>query len=316
MMSRKLFILLVGMLVFSLLVVPVGGAAEKYTIGIVLKSFSNPFWMMAKTAAEAEAVKQGVNVIVVGTTTETDPLAQVAQIEDFVTQGVDLIAVVPSDSSALVPAVEDATAKGIPVIALDSAIRSDKVKSFIASDNYAGGKMAAEFIAKQLGGKGSVAVIRGRVGDEVELERYNGFVDGLAPYRGIKLVAEGAGNWEAEQGFNVMEDFLTAHPEINAVFCESDRMVLGASGAAAAAGRTDVILVGLDGIVEALRAVEDGTITADVAQRPDLIGQYAVKYGAAFLRGEPLEKRIVTPMVLATKDNVEPLIGLWEALGF
>src|SRR5690554_5517730 len=101
MVKRKLYALLVGMLVFSLLVVPSGGAAEKYTIGIVLKSFSNPFWMMAKTAAETEAVKQGVNVIVVGTTTETDPLAQVAQIEDFVTQGVDPIAVVPSDSSAL-----------------------------------------------------------------------------------------------------------------------------------------------------------------------------------------------------------------------
>ncbi len=243
-------------------------------------------------------------------------LAQVAQIEDFVTQGVDLIAVVPSDASALVPAVEDAVAKGIPVFALDSAIRSDKVRSFIASDNYAGGKMAAEYIGEQLGGSGAVAVIRGRVGDAVELERYNGFIDGLKAYPDIKLVAEGGANWEADQGYNVMEDFLIAHPEIKAVFAESDRMILGAAGACAAAGRTDVILVGLDGIVEALRAVQDGTISADVAQRPDLIGEYAVKYGAALLRGEDVAERIVTPMELAVPDNVEPLIALWEALGF
>jgi len=204
----------------------------------------------------------------------------------------------------------------VPVINLDSPIETDKVVSYIGSDNVEGGRMAGHFIAEQLGGEGKVAVLRGRLGNPVELQRYTGFTEALAEYPGLELVAEGVANWEADQGYTVMEDFLTAHPDIQAVFAESDRMILGAAQAAAAANRDDIILVGLDGIVEALRAVADGTISADVAQRPDLMGEYAVKYGLEFLQTGKIDPVITTPMTLALPDNVEPLIAAWEALGF
>jgi len=291
-------------------------AKEDYTIGIVLKSFSNPFWLMAKTAAEDKAKELGVNVIVLGTTKEGDYAEQVAHIEDLTTRGVNLIVVVPAEASALVPAVEGAVEAGIPVINLDSPIKTDKVISFIGSDNVVGGNMAAEYIAKRLDGKGKVAVLRGRLGNPVELQRYTGFTKKLAEYPEIELVAEGVANWEADQGYTVMEDFLTAHPEIQAVFAESDRMILGAAGAAKAAGRDDIIMVGLDGIVEALRAVQNGTIAADVAQRPDLMGAYAVEYGLKYLKTGEINKVITTPMTLALSDNVAPLIEAWEVLGF
>ena len=291
-------------------------AQEDYTIGLVLKSFSNPFWMMAKTAAEAKAKELGVNVVVLGTTEEGDYQQQVAHIEDLTTQGADLIVVVPAEASALVPAVEAAVDAGIPVINLDSPIETDKVISFIGSDNVEGGKMAGNFIAEQLGGKGKVGVIRGRLGNPVELQRYEGFTEALKAYPDIELVAEGVGNWEADEGFTVMEDFLTAHPDIQAVFGESDRMILGASQAAQAAGRDDIVLVGLDGIVEALRAVQDGSISADVAQRPDLMGEYAVQYGLDYLKTGKIDPVLITPMTLAVTDNVQPLIQSWEDLGF
>jgi len=291
-------------------------AKEDYTIGLVLKSFSNPFWMMAKTAAEAKAKELGVNVVVLGTTEEGDYQQQVAHIEDLTTQGADLIVVVPAEASALVPAVEAAVDAGIPVINLDSPIETDKVISFIGSDNVEGGKMAGNFIAEQLGGKGKVGVIRGRLGNPVELQRYEGFTEALKAYPDIELVAEGVGNWEADEGFTVMEDFLTAHPDIQAVFGESDRMILGASQAAQAAGRDDIVLVGLDGIVEALRAVQDGSISADVAQRPDLMGEYAVQYGLDYLKTGKIDPVLITPMTLAVTDNVQPLIQSWEDLGF
>ena len=293
-----------------------GKPAEDFTIGIVLKSFSNPFWLMAKTAAEAEAERLGVEAIVLGITEEGDYAEQVAQIENLVARGADLIVVVPAEASALVPAVEAAIEQGVPVINLDSPIETDKVVSYIGSDNVEGGRMAGHFIAEQLGGEGKVAVLRGRLGNPVELQRYTGFTEALAEYPGLELVAEGVANWEADQGYTVMEDFLTAHPDIQAVFAESDRMILGAAQAAAAANRDDIILVGLDGIVEALRAVADGTISADVAQRPDLMGEYAVKYGLEFLQTGKIDPVITTPMTLALPDNVEPLIAAWEALGF
>ena len=287
---------------------------KKYTIGIVLKSFANPFWMMAKTAAEAEAKAQGVEVVVLGITEEGDYNGQVAHIEDLVTRKVDLIVVVPAESKALVPAVEQAIAAGIPVINLDSPIDTDKVVSFIGSDNTEGGRMAGKYIAEQLGGKGKVAVIRGRLGNPVELQRYTGFTEELKNFPNIELVAEGVGNWEADQGSTVMEDFLTAHPDIQAVFAESDRMILGAASAAKAANRTEIILVGLDGIEEALTAVKDGMISADVAQRPDLMGQYAVQYGLELLKTGKIDKTIITPMTLALPDNVDPLIEAWTSL--
>jgi ribose transport system substrate-binding protein len=291
-------------------------AEESYTIGIVLKSFSNPFWMMAKTAAETKAKELGVDVVVLGTTEEGDYAQQVAHIEDLTTKGVDLIVVVPAEASALVPAVEAAVDAGIPVINLDSPIETDKVSAFIGSDNVEGGRMAGEFIAEQLGGEGQVAVIRGRLGNPVEQQRYDGFNEAIKEVAGIELVAEGVGNWEADQGYTVMEDFLTAHPEIKAVFAESDRMALGASQAAQAAGRDDILVVGLDGIVEALRAVKDGSMAADVAQRPDLMGEYAVQYGLELLKTGKIDPVLITPMTLAVSDNVQPLIDAWEALGF
>jgi len=253
---------------------------EQYTIGIVLKSFSNPFWMMAKTAAESAAEEEGVDVIILGTTEEGDYNEQVA------------------------------------VINLDSPIETDKVISFIGSDNVEGGRMAGVFIADQLGGEGKVAVLRGRLGNPVELQRYEGFIEAIGEYPDIELVAEGVANWEADEGYTVMEDFLTAHPEIQAVFAESDRMILGASQAAEAAGRDDIILVGLDGIVDALRAVKDGDIAADVAQRPDLMGEFAVTYGVEYLKTGDIDVVIITPMTLALPDNVDPLIQAWEDLGF
>jgi len=316
-MRRVVVLLSVMVSVFLFLASTSGAfAQEEYTIGVILKSFSNPFWLMAKTAAEAEAQKQGVEAIVLGITEEGDYNQQVAHIEDLVTRGVDLIAVVPAEASALVPAVEEAEGKGVPIICLDSPINTEKIISFIGSDNFEGGKMAGGFIAEKLGGKGKVVVIRGRLGNPVELQRYNGFTEELKKYPNIEIVAEGVANWEADQAYNVMEDLLTAHPDLQAVFAESDRMILGASSAATAANRKDIILVGLDGIVEALRAVKDGTITADVAQRPDLMGEYAIKYGVEYLKTGKIDKVITTPMVLALPENVDPLIKSWEALGF
>jgi ribose transport system substrate-binding protein len=93
-------------------------------------------------------------------------------------------------------------------------------------------------------------------------------------------------------------------------------MALGASQAASAAGYEDIIIVGLDGIVEALRAVKDGSLTADVAQRPDLMGEFAVEYGLQYLQTGEIDEILITPMTLALPDNVQPLIDAWEDLGF
>lgn len=285
-------------------------------VAVILKSLTNSFWMMAKAAAEAKGEELGVEVQVFSTTEETDFNTQVSQIEDAVTNKFDVICVVAADGKALVQAVEESVSKGVPVIALDTNIPSDKISSFVASDNVAGGADAAKYIAEQLDGKGNVAVIRGGQGHTVELERYEGFTEELKNYPDLKLVTEAYADWEADKASNVMEDFLNAHPEINAVFCESDMMVIGASQTAKTAQRDDIVFVGLDGTVDALRLVKSGQISADVAQRPDLIGAYGVEAAVKLAKGETIDARIITPMDVATTANCDELIKLWEAQGF
>lgn len=322
---KSLIVLLIVCIMTMSMVVSVSAEALKAAppaaedaprIAVILKSLTNSFWMMAKAAAEAKGEELGVEVKVFSTTEETDFNTQVSQIEDAVTNGFDVICVVAADGNALIPAVEEAVGKGVSVIALDTSIPSDKISSFVASDNVAGGASAADYIAEQLDGKGKIAVIRGGQGHTVELERYEGFTEQLKKYPGIELVTEAYANWEADLASNVMEDFLNAHPEIQAVFCESDMMVIGASQTAVTAQRDDIIFVGLDGTVDALRLVKSGQIKADVAQRPDLIGSYGVEAAVKLAKGEKIEDRIVTPMDVATVDNCDTLIALWEAQGF
>ena len=167
-----------------------------------------------------------------------------------------------------------------------------------------------------MGTEGAIAVIRGSEAQTVEIQRYTGFSDEIAASSKLEIVAEAYANWSADEAAKVMEDFLAAHPEIKAVFCESDMMVIGASQIARAAGRDDIVFVGLDGTVDALRYVQNGTINADVAQRPDLMGEFAVEYGMKLAMGEEIDEILVTPMDLATSDTVDELVALWEAVGF
>lgn len=291
--------------------------ASDVKVAVILKSLTNSFWMMAKSAAEAKAEELGVTVEVFAITEETDYQGQVNTIEDCVNKGFDVIAIVPADSNAVVPACKAAVEAGVDVIAIDTALGEDGVAcSYIGSDNVVGGKMAAEYVISQVGTEGTIAVIRGSEAQTVEIQRYTGFSDEIAASSKLEIVAEAYANWSADEAAKVMEDFLAAHPEIKAVFCESDMMVIGASQIARAAGRDDIVFVGLDGTVDALRYVQNGTINADVAQRPDLMGEFAVEYGMKLAMGEEIDEILVTPMDLATSDTVDELVALWEAVGF
>ncbi len=293
------------------------GEDQEIKVAVILKSLTNSFWMMAKSAAEEKGEELGIEVEVFSITEETDYQAQVNTIEDCVNKGFDAIAIVPADSNAVVPAVKSAVESGIPVLAIDTELGEENLAvSYIGSDNVEGGKMAAQYVIEQVGTEGQIAVIRGSEAQTVEIQRYTGFADEIAASSELEIVAEAYADWAADKAANVMEDFLATNPEIKAVFCESDMMVIGASQIARAAGRDDIVFVGLDGTVDALRYVEDGTINADVAQRPDLMGSYAVEAMYKLAKGESIDPVIVTPMDLATSETVGELIKLWEAVGF
>jgi len=285
-----------------------GGAPR---IALVLKTANNPFFIDMQKGAEEAARKLGVNLIVQAAEREVDVEKQMQIIENLIQTKVAALCVTPSGSREIVPAIEKANRAGIPVVIVDTRVdakamseSNGKVASFIGSDNYEGGKLAGEFIAKKLGGKGKVAVLEGIPGHETGDSRLKGFREALKATPEIEIVASQTANWERDQGFNVFQNILQSHPDIQAVFACSDLMALGAVEAIAAAKKTgQITVIGFDASDEARKAVLAGTMDATVAQSPAEMGALAVENAYHLIKGEAVKAELVVPIKLITKEN-------------
>ena len=258
------------------------GFSAKYTIGLSLSTLNNPFFVTLRDGALDAAKEFDVKLIVVDA--QDNPAKQLNDIEDLIQQKVDLIIINPTDSDAIVTAVESANEAGIPVITVDRAANGGRVVVHIASDNVAGGRMAAEIVAKALGGKGKVVELVGIPGTSAARDRGKGFEEELKKYPGLKLVAKQVANFNRAEGLTVMENILQAHPGIDAVFAQNDEMALGAIEAIKEAGKLGkIIVVGFDAIPDAVEAVKKGEMYATIAQQPYKMGYLAVSKAVEYL---------------------------------
>lgn len=273
---------------------------KTYTFGVSLSGLNHPFFVDLKTGLEAKAQELGVKVIVVDAQDNTSK--QISDIEDLITKKVDVIILNPTDSAAVVPAVEKANAANIPVITVDRAANGGKVATHIASDNVQAGKMAADFIIKALNGKGKVVELQGIPGSSAARDRGKGFDDEIKTAAGIQIVASQPADFARAKGLSVMENILQAHPDIDAVFGHNDEMVLGAIEALKSKVKDKkVVAVGVDAIDDAVKAINDGTMAATVGQKPKLMGEMAVESGLKVIKGEKVDAFIPVPLDLITK---------------
>ena len=299
MLNKKSLAFLV---VMALVVSVCGGisfAKSSKTIGLVVSTLNNPFFVTLKDGAAKKAKALGYQLIVLDS--QNDSAKELSNVEDLVQQQIDVLLINPTDSDAVVNAVKSANNAKIPVITIDRASNGGQVVTHIASDNVAGGKMAAEFIAKQLKGKGKVVELQGIPGTSAARDRGKGFNDGLKAYSGIKVVAQQGADFDRQKGLSVMENILQAQPELNAVFAHNDEMALGALKAIQAAKRTGILVVGFDAIDDAVKAVKAGQMAATVAQQPDLMGELGVTNADKVLKGQKVEKAIPVSLKLITK---------------
>lgn len=266
-------------------------------IGLVISTLNNPFFVTLKEGAEEKANEVGAELIVLDS--QNDPAKELSNVEDLITQGVDMILINPTDSDAVVNAIKSANIASIPVITLDRGANAGDVVTHIASDNVAGGKMAGQFIIDTLGGKGNVVELEGIAGTSAARDRGQGFNDAIATSE-IKVVANQVADFDRTKGLSVMENILQAQPEINAVFAHNDEMALGALKAIQASGR-DIIVVGFDATDDAVKAVQDGDMAATVAQQPALIGSLGIESAMKYLNGETLDAYIPVELMLVTK---------------
>jgi len=283
----------------SLGVTPAKPAAE-ITLGLVISTLNNPFFVTLRDGAQKAADAAGVKLIVVDA--QDDSAKMTAGIEDLINKKVSALLINPTDSDAVVPAIQKANDAGIPVFTVDRGANGGTVVSHIASDNVAGGKMAAEFLCKAIGGKGKVVELQGIAGTSAARDRGQGFNDYMSTScKDAQIVAQQTADFNRDKGLKVFENILQAQPEINGVFAHNDEMILGAIQAAEAAGRTGIVFVGFDAIDDAVQAVKDGKLAATVAQQPDVMGKLAVETAVKYLSGEKVESYIPVPLNLVTK---------------
>lgn len=279
-----------------------GSSGGNTKVGMSLSTLNNPFFVQMKEGAQAEAKAAGVDLTV--TDAQNDASQQANQLQNFTSSGVKSIIVNPVDSDAVSPAVRSANEAGIPVIAADRGVNKAKTATLVASDNVAGGKLAAAALADKLGGKGSIVVLQGTAGTSASRERGAGFTEGIKAYPGIKVVAKQPADFDRTKGLDVMTNLLQSHPDVTGVFAENDEMALGAVKALGSKAGKSVSVVGFDGTPDGLKAVGAGTLYASVAQQPKELGKIAVQNAVRAVEGEKVDSMVKVPVKVVTQKNV------------
>jgi ribose transport system substrate-binding protein len=278
-------------------------------VAFVMKTLNHPFFLDMQRGAQEAADRAGLQLVVQAAEREIDVEKQMQIIENLLQTGVKALIVTPSGSREIASAIVKANRAGVPVLVVDTRVDPKAVadnglrlESFIGSDNYEGGRMAGDYLAKATGGKARIAVLEGIPGHETGDSRLRGFREAIQGHPGMTIVASQPANWERDQGFTVFQNMLQAHADIDSLFACSDLMALGAIEAIAAAGRTGRIrVVGFDALDDARKAIASGAMEASVAQSPRDMGRIAVESAAKRLRGEPVPPDQKVPLALVTK---------------
>lgn len=303
-MKRTLSILVVLVLVVSGAAFASGaqeaGESDAVVLGLSVSTLNNPFFVTLRDGAQEAADELGVELIVVDS--QDDPARESSNIQDLIQQGVSALLINPTDSDAVVPSVQRANDAGIPVFTVDRGASGGAVVAHVASDNVAGGAMAAEFLIEAIGGSGDVVELQGIPGTSAARDRGEGFNRVVSGASAVEIVAAQTANFNRTEGLNVFQNILQAEDSIDGVFAHNDEMILGAVQAAESAGRADeIVFVGFDAVDDAVAAVGDGRLAATVAQQPAEIGAIGVRTAVSYLNGESVDQSIPVPLSLVTE---------------
>ena len=283
--------------------------STKIIIGVSPKGVNSIFWQSVHAGVMAAGRKYDVEILWNGPPRETEYARQIQIVESMINQRVSGIAISPSDQTALVGVVERASAAGIPVTVFDSGIDTDNYVSFVATDNYTAGKTAAEILSDLLSGKGNIAVVKHIPGSDSTMKRERGFEDALKDkFTGVKIVNQQFCMTDRARAMAVTEDMMTAHPELDGIFCSSEAASVGAARAVRTRNMVGKIkLVGFDSGPTLEKNLRDGVIDALIVQDPFNMGFLGVETIIQKLAGKVPPKHIDSPThVIRAKDLNDP----------
>jgi ribose transport system substrate-binding protein len=280
-------------------------------VGFVPKALNQEYWVNTARGAAAGGTAAGATVLTEAGQADTQVDEQINIVQNLVAEKVSAIVIAPTDSDLLKP-VLDQVAKKIPVILFDSPIPGWKPQTgFVGTPNFAGGQRMGRYLAEVIP-HGTLAVIRGIPGSQVDLDRVNGVLAGIKG-AGIKIVKEVAANFDRNQAVGAMEDILQTNPNVSAVFCANDQMALGALQSLEANNATGrVKLVGFDGAIEATQQIIAGKMFATVAQDPYGMARIAVEEAVAKVKGNKVPLNVSTGDPLVTRQNATTYLRVAE----
>jgi ABC-type sugar transport system substrate-binding protein len=276
--------------------------ADTYVVSMKGPAAGNPYWAAFEKGAKEKGKELGVEVLVVAPPSETDIQAQISQIEDLIAQKVSGIALAPTDPAALGPVVDQAKEAGVNVVFVDGA-GSNKDVPFVGTDNLAGGKLAGEFMCKNIEKGSDVAILQGVMTTTNGADRYNGAKEALEAC-GMKIVSAQPADWDRAKGLSVTESILSGNPKLKGIFGSNDNMALGAVEALKAAAKLDkVMVVGYDANPDAANSILAGEMTASVAQAPAKMAGLGIQTLVDLKAGKKVEMVTDPGTVLVTKEN-------------
>ncbi len=306
---------LIASCVLTLSILTSHAADKTYTFAVIPKGTTHEFWKCIHAGAikaQRELQAQGTKVEIIwkGPLREDDRDQQIQVVENFMTRRVSGIVLAPLDSQALVKPVASAVQSGIPVVIMDSDLKSDKQVSFVATDNYKGGQLGAERLATLLGGKGNVILLRYAVGSASTEARESGFLDTLkSKYPDMKLISSDQyAGATRETAYQASQNLLNRHGrDVNGIFCVNENSAVGMAKALRDLGKAGgkVKMVGFDAGSQSVEDLKKGDVQGLVVQNPVRMSYLAVLTLMKHIRGEPVEKRIDTGVTVVTPENLE-----------
>lgn len=273
------------------------------TIGVSLLTRGHIFYRDLEEGLKKESEKYGYSLII--TSADWDLGKQISQIEDFISRKVDAIIVSPVDSKGIGSGISEANNAGIPVFTADIAAEEGKVVSHIASDNVQGGRLAGEYLARVLNGKGKVAIINQPAITSV-LDRVAGFREAINKYPDIKIVADLNGQGVRDRSLQATADVLQANPQLNGIFGINDDTALGALDAVNQFDRKSIIIVGYDATPPAVDAIlKDSPLKADVVQYPVKIGVKTIDVINDYFNNKLVPKNVPVEVGIVDKEVLQ-----------
>lgn len=286
--------------------------ANKYTIALVMKTLTNPFFVEMEKGARRAETELGIDLIVKTGAQETSIDQQITIVEELIDQKVDAILIAPADSVQLIPVLKKARDAGIVIINIDNQLDADASAKagltgvpFISVNNEQGAYLSAHYISQDVTSPTQAIVLEGIVTAKNAQDRKNGALRAFGENPNIQVVASKTANWKIDEAHDVATELFVAHPDVKLVFCANDMMAFGVIQYLQENGKKDVKVAAYDALAEAMPLLKDGSLQATIDQQAAIQAYTGVQYAIQALQGQQLPPVTLLPVLLVTKENAK-----------